>query len=56
MQAQPGDTLWRIACRTLGVPNTTRYFYQLTAETERLKTLNPALPQTIEPGTPIRTR
>lgn len=55
IEAEAGDTLWRIACRTLGVANTARNFYQIVDETERLKALNPALGKTIPVGTTIRT-
>jgi hypothetical protein len=50
----PGDTWWRVALRSLGVPNTPLYTFQISEERNRLIALNPDLGLDLPPGSVVR--
>ena len=53
MEIIPGDTVWRLACRSASLSNTVLNFDKITEEKKRLEALNPSLTELI-PGLKVR--
>jgi len=49
---RPGDSYWRIAVRSLGVPNTVKHYPAIIKESNRIQTLNNKKP--LVPGQRVR--
>lgn len=53
IEVLPGDTVWRISCRSASLSNTPLNFYQIEEEKQRLEKLNPNVTE-LTPGMKLR--